>query len=570
MAGETDLDLDFEADAVASNVSSFSKFSGLERNSAHQNAVVSSPVRSPRLHAGYFEVHPGDVWAGNNTVRALANRSDTGETTGQEYWWAVSFRVPSTVNPIRDNLVWELHHPASLYNLAALGVAPHAIHLRNEAGTMKVECRVAAGNGTVGVGYANWAPNNVLATLVYDVWISVLVHIVFTETSTGTIEYWIDTTGTVDSTFGTGAPAYSQYSAQTMPYCNSANVHNVSLYTEVGLYTGGSTTDKQSIIYVDGVWRRRTRADAVAKLTGGGSSPANPNDAQPAGYLGGNYTVTGSSLNGSQADKQRCSKILVPTTGTVNQLRVYIEPQAVVGTELVKLAVWRGTSADPSGAPVGTTAELAFTSSSPAGWYVADVLTPFAVTAGETVWAGMINGGAANIAFERYAVSAGAFRLMAAPYANGPIAWDTAADQVFDLDQLINLIGTAGAGTAPANTVPPTVGGAAQVGQSLTVASIGTWTGSPSTFAYQWRRNGVAISGATTSTYVCSTADIGSTIRCTVTAANATGSASADTADTAAVIAAYARIIGLATSGRTSAPRTVGPGRTAGQGGGGG
>ena len=85
---------------------------------------------------------------------------------------------------------------------------------------------------------------------------------------------------------------------------------------------------------------------------------------------------------------------------------------------------------------------------------------------------------------------------------------------------------------APVNTAEPKISGTAQVGQTLT-ASQGTWSGSPTSFAYQWRRcnaqgNGcAAIGGADTSTYLVRNADEGDTLRVRVTAKNADGSASA-------------------------------------------
>jgi hypothetical protein len=51
----------------------------------------------------------------------------------------------------------------------------------------------------------------------------------------------------------------------------------------------------------------------------------------------------------------------------------------------------------------------------------------------------------------------------------------------------------------PTNTVLPAITGTQEVGETLT-CSAGTWTGSP-TITYQWKRDGVNISGETASTY---------------------------------------------------------------------
>ena len=78
----------------------------------------------------------------------------------------------------------------------------------------------------------------------------------------------------------------------------------------------------------------------------------------------------------------------------------------------------------------------------------------------------------------------------------------------------------------PVNTVAPAITGTATVGSTLS-CSQGTWTNSPTSYAYQWLQNGVNISGATASSYVVVTGDAGTSIRCTVTATNATASGSA-------------------------------------------
>ena len=82
----------------------------------------------------------------------------------------------------------------------------------------------------------------------------------------------------------------------------------------------------------------------------------------------------------------------------------------------------------------------------------------------------------------------------------------------------------------PANTVLPAVSGTAQQGQTLS-SSTGTWTNSPTGYAYQWQRcnsGGTScsnISAATSQTYLLVLADVGATIRVAVTATNAGGPA---------------------------------------------
>ena len=91
---------------------------------------------------------------------------------------------------------------------------------------------------------------------------------------------------------------------------------------------------------------------------------------------------------------------------------------------------------------------------------------------------------------------------------------------------------------APANTAPPAVSGTPQKGATLS-ASNGSWSGNPSSYAYQWQRcQGsacTAIGSATQSTYAVSDSDVGSTLLVVVTATNTGGSASASSARTATV-----------------------------------
>lgn len=94
---------------------------------------------------------------------------------------------------------------------------------------------------------------------------------------------------------------------------------------------------------------------------------------------------------------------------------------------------------------------------------------------------------------------------------------------------------------APANTTAPAVSGTAKVGQTLTVSN-GTWTNSPTSYAYQWQRctsstSCANIAGETKQTYTVVDADAGKTLRAVVTASNADGSSTANSNQTATVAA---------------------------------
>lgn len=92
----------------------------------------------------------------------------------------------------------------------------------------------------------------------------------------------------------------------------------------------------------------------------------------------------------------------------------------------------------------------------------------------------------------------------------------------------------------PVNTIPPTIYGTAALASTLT-ALRGSWTGSPTVYAYQWQRDAGAgfinIVGATSPTYlVAAPVASGNAIRVQVTATNTVGaSAAANSAKTANV-----------------------------------
>jgi hypothetical protein len=97
-------------------------------------------------------------------------------------------------------------------------------------------------------------------------------------------------------------------------------------------------------------------------------------------------------------------------------------------------------------------------------------------------------------------------------------------------------------GVPPSNTVAPTLSGTAREGQTLKIASNGTWKGTAElTYAYAWHRcdaagdGCAAIDGAESQTYTLTADDVGGTVRGVVRASNPYGTASAGTVPSATV-----------------------------------
>jgi len=94
----------------------------------------------------------------------------------------------------------------------------------------------------------------------------------------------------------------------------------------------------------------------------------------------------------------------------------------------------------------------------------------------------------------------------------------------------------------PTNSTVPVLTGVPRTGDTLS-ATTGSWTGSPTSYSYQWQRSltsggsFVDIAAATSSTYVVSEFDVGYYIKVSVTATNGIGASSATSSlETVAVI----------------------------------
>jgi len=114
----------------------------------------------------------------------------------------------------------------------------------------------------------------------------------------------------------------------------------------------------------------------------------------------------------------------------------------------------------------------------------------------------------------------------------------------------------------------PTVTGTTVSGKKLTAVA-GTWGPAPVTLAYQWKRSGVNISGATAATYVLTSGDVGKTITVTVTgskagyttAAKTSAATKGVTAPLALTAAPVPTVTGKTVTGQklTAVPGTWGP-----------
>jgi hypothetical protein len=83
---------------------------------------------------------------------------------------------------------------------------------------------------------------------------------------------------------------------------------------------------------------------------------------------------------------------------------------------------------------------------------------------------------------------------------------------------------TVGSGP-PVVEFAPHASGTGTTGSTLS-CTMGIWTNEPTSYAYQWLRDGTAIAAATANTHVVVGGDVGHSISCEVTATNALGDAS--------------------------------------------
>ena len=107
----------------------------------------------------------------------------------------------------------------------------------------------------------------------------------------------------------------------------------------------------------------------------------------------------------------------------------------------------------------------------------------------------------------------------------------------------------------PTNTQGPIISGNNNVGAIISVSS-GIWTQDiayiPTSYSYQWKRNGSDISGATGSNYTTTASDSGQTLTATVTAINQRGTSLSNSINSILIVPAS--LSGLSLTDSTSTP----------------
>lgn len=539
-----DLRIDFETGDA-------SQFSGLEcphpTSQFQVYAAGTSGYPRPRqgTYAARFSETSSDVWSGNNMVRCLGARYDSGETTGRDYYFGLSVYIPPT--GLSDNLIWELHHPSQLYSISACGVAPFALTAHSGA----LVFRIFTGNCTPGAGFAYQDSNIPIAGLgpmPRDQWIDFVFHVDFEESNSGSVQVW----SRVGGTAWPASPQISRVDIPTMPFCSAQNIHNVKLYTEMGLYTGYSPYSAHDSIVLDGYRRGTTRESVMAEFPGAVQRPAST--AAP--------VVTGSPVDGAVLTTTLGSWSGSPTSygyawqssrdggATWQTIAGATSSTLLLNDALVGASVRAVVTA--------TNATGSASSSSGATALIAPVAIVQNIEAGDTlggtvVWTATPSAPVKQIVFAldsnkiTYADASApySYQLDTTKLANGP---HTLGLTVTLLDGSVvwqpYQIGTVtvdnAAASPPVATAAPVVSGSPTDGLTLS-ASSGTWTNNPTATAYAWQssRDGgtswQVVAGASSSALTLTDGLIGARVRVLVTASNAVGSASAASVATAAV-----------------------------------
>ncbi len=267
---------------------------------------------------------------------------------------------------------------------------------------------------------------------------------------------------------------------------------------------------------------KRAGVAAVAKKAAG----ADP-------VLFGDQTVE-STLDSNPAGSAEAFPFANQAAGSTLSIAVYLDSSNRASTLVA------GLYSNRNGHPGSRLASGSLSSPASGAWNTVSIGSA-SVKAGSTYWVAILGKGGSLFFRDRANGPCTAENSAQSALTSLPSKWSDGAQwKTCPASVYVNGLLAATASVAPANTALPAVTGFTVEGQTLT-ASNGSWSGSPTAYAYQWQdcdtsgANCANINGASASTYTLTSGDVAHTMRAIVTARNTGGSASATSAQTGVV-----------------------------------
>ncbi|HEV2980323.1 MAG TPA: hypothetical protein VGX51_02745 [Solirubrobacteraceae bacterium] len=226
--------------------------------------------------------------------------------------------------------------------------------------------------------------------------------------------------------------------------------------------------------------------------------------------------------------------------GAVTKLTLYAVPGIhATAAQSLRALIYADSGGSP-GALLAAGPEVVYRGNvNGSGWFELPLSAPVSLSPG-TYWIGFITSSETEGMGYAFASVAGSRAYNTNTFSSGPTnPFGTASKDA----ELASIYATYTPATVPVphNTSPPTISGTAQQGQQLS-ASTGTWSGSPTSYEYEWLRcnsagaSCSAIAGAASATYTLGEADVGSTLRVAVSAGNEGGESEPATSAQTAVV----------------------------------
>jgi hypothetical protein len=577
--------------------------------------VVTSPVREGTYAAKFVAKQAYSPFGWQESTEVGHPFSDQGQ--GSDYYYGLSMMFPSGwSDPLGWALVTQFYTKDYSY---FLGPPPLSI----DAGGNRLGLNINTGlSPIVGGPNFQWEENQYLQiapTLSPGQWNDIIMHVHWAADHTGVLEVWwrtgsnafqkvISLTGIPTLRYN---PNYNGGAADPIgiikqgiyrkSYCNADSSGNIfgpgGTHTPGTCYYGASGSQPDSVVYDDGFVRAGTYQDVVNELTGSSSSPPPTTTATTTAATPPATTTTssnnasttfGTTAVGANWDTAGVGykdgvKATLSMPGVLTDIKAY---QRGAGgstwNSTLTASVYKADGANGGpGTLVATSQPVTVNAADGPSWRDYSFPSAVALPAG-TYWLTLLAGGSsvAQTAADRVA---GIEAYNANAYSSGPsnpFGSPSYSDSAYSIYGVYTAASSGGGTTTtgttttsttpatttttttttapPASSTAPAVSGTAAVGSTLTVSN-GTWSGSPTSYAYQWQRcdangaNCANMSGATAQSYTVASADAGSTLRAAVTASNSGGSGLAVSKVTSVVPTP------VAPPSNTAAPAVSGP-----------